>query len=301
MYKSEYRLFTVKLYPNATQVEIIENTLDACDKLWNHYLEKQVQPGFETLTRESPRIFEENKARKELTQMRQTEEFSYLSDIDRTALNQHLHRLDNAAFHARHNPNFFGRPKAKDLNANIRSYTSCVTSVDREKHTASIEIDQSRQMLKVPKLRWVKYRAGIIPYYDFQIKQVTIKSIHKQEYYGILLLEVFSIQLIPIMFNPVDVGIDLGLKHFATLSTGEKIPHFRYAREKLDTLIKLDCEMKAILNTNGKDSSEFAHIIRKIQRLHGDIANRRRNQINVVSWNLLNKFDILFIEKNSDN
>lgn len=75
------------------------------------------------------------------------------------------------------------------------------------------------------------------------------------------------------------VGIDLGLKEFATLSTGEKIDnqrHFRRLEEKL-----------------GK--AQRARKKRQAANIHAHIANSRRDFLHKLSHRLINEFDYIAV------
>ena len=73
--------------------------------------------------------------------------------------------------------------------------------------------------IKLPKLKKVK--AKIHRSFRGKIKQATVSKTNTNQYYVSLVVERNNI--LPLEKTNQNVGIDLGLADFATLSTGEKI------------------------------------------------------------------------------
>ena len=88
------------------------------------------------------------------------------------------------------------------------------------------------------------------------------------------------------------VGIDLGLRTYVTLSTGEKIENPRWLREnqaKLRTLQKH-------LSRKVKGSSRREKCRRRVAALHWKIANQRKHFHHVLAMRLVKEFDHIGIE-----
>jgi len=88
------------------------------------------------------------------------------------------------------------------------------------------------------------------------------------------------------------VGIDVGLTHFATISTGEQIPNPRFFRQDEQSLSRAQCR----LSQATKSTSEYRKHKRVIQHIHGRIANRRANFAHKLSRQLVNEFQIIAFE-----
>lgn len=106
---------------------------------------------------------------------------------------------------------------------------------------------------------------------------------------------VFQVELpdpdIPLRDSPA-VGIDMGLKYFATLSTGEQVenPHwFRQAEERLGVLQRKRARRK-------RGSRRYRELSRQIRRLHQQIANKRRDFQHKLSTRLVQEYGLIAVE-----
>jgi putative transposase len=88
------------------------------------------------------------------------------------------------------------------------------------------------------------------------------------------------------------VGIDLGLKEFAVLSTGERITNPRYYRTQLR---KLGRAQRA-LSRKQKDSNNRAKARKKLARIYVKIRRQRQDFLHKLSARLVQRFDLVSIE-----
>jgi putative transposase len=104
----------------------------------------------------------------------------------------------------------------------------------------------------------------------------------------------FSCQVEPTPLPPTDrmTGVDAGLTHFATLSTGEHIPNPRFFRQDEKALAKAQRRLSAC----EKGTPEYRKLIRVVQHIHKRIANRRRDFAHKVSRRLVNEFQFIALE-----
>lgn len=104
----------------------------------------------------------------------------------------------------------------------------------------------------------------------------------------------FSCEVEPKRLPPSSkvVGIDLGLTHFATLSTGSHIPNPRFFRKDQKALAKAQRRLSKCI----KGTSEYRKRKRVIQHIHQRIANRRRDFAHKLSRRLVNEFQIIAFE-----
>jgi len=96
----------------------------------------------------------------------------------------------------------------------------------------------------------------------------------------------------PLPPSPKVVGIDVGLTHFATLSTGEHIPNPRFFRRDEKALAKAQHR----LSKCKKGTPEYRKRKRVVQHIHQRVANRRRNFAHQLSRRLINEFQIIAFE-----
>ncbi len=88
------------------------------------------------------------------------------------------------------------------------------------------------------------------------------------------------------------VGVDVGLKSFVTLSTGEKITNPRFFRSEEYELVKAQRKLSA----EKKGSVEWRRRLRIVQRVHERISNKRSDFIHKESRKLVDRFGIIAFE-----
>ena len=88
------------------------------------------------------------------------------------------------------------------------------------------------------------------------------------------------------------VGVDLGLKHFATLSDGKTIENPRYFRENQSVIAKI----QKYMSRKKKGSNRYRKNKLRIARLHNKIANRRTFFLHNVTTSLVSNYDIICME-----
>jgi putative transposase len=88
------------------------------------------------------------------------------------------------------------------------------------------------------------------------------------------------------------VGIDLGLTHFAILSTGEKIESPKIFRKNEDKLAKLQRR----LAKKKKGSSNRTKAKQKVARIHAKIADARKDFLHKLSTWLINENQVIAVE-----
>jgi putative transposase len=84
---------------------------------------------------------------------------------------------------------------------------------------------------------------------------------------------VIQVQEAPAPSTPTQVGIDLGLTHFATLSTGEKVANPRWLRQRQKALRRA----QRSLSRRQKGSKNRDKQRRKVAKLHARVADARRD------------------------
>jgi IS605 OrfB family transposase len=104
---------------------------------------------------------------------------------------------------------------------------------------------------------------------------------------------VVQIQAAPLPWTPAQVGIDLGLTHFATLSTGEKITNPLWLRQRQKALRRA----QRSLSRRQKGSSNRDKQRRKVAKLHARVADARRDFHHQLSARLIRENQAVVAEK----
>lgn len=122
------------------------------------------------------------------------------------------------------------------------------------------------------------------------IKHVVIKQVNHR-WYACLVLDFPDIkeQRIP---TEKQVGVDVGLKSLAALTTGELIDNPRWLRESLAELRRLQRHASRQIKGSQRQRKTYTHIA----RLHEQITNQRADYLHKVSRRLVSDYDLIAIE-----
>lgn len=104
----------------------------------------------------------------------------------------------------------------------------------------------------------------------------------------------FSVECEKEILEPTNksVGLDLGLTHFATLSSGETVSNPRFFKTDEKELAKANRK----LSKTGKGTKERIKRRKIVARIYERIRNRRNNFSHQISRKLVNEFDKIFFE-----
>ncbi|HIC95236.1 TPA: transposase, partial [Candidatus Bipolaricaulota bacterium] len=125
---------------------------------------------------------------------------------------------------------------------------------------------------------------------DGEIKMAILKRDSLGHWYVIFQVELPDRKFLP--NDRPDVGIDMGLEYFATLSTGERIENPRWLREAEEKLALLQRKRSRCK----QGSKRYRELTRQIARLHQRITNRRRDFQHKLSHRLVNEFGLIVHE-----
>ena len=205
-----HKAYKFRIYPNKQQEILINKTFGCCRFVYNHFLSRRKE-----IYEQEKKILNYNACSSELTKLKK--ELTWLKEVDSTALQTSLKDLDSAF------QKFFmekaGYPKYKSKKNPVQSYTS--------KMNIRVEGDK----IQLPKLGLVKFAKS--REIEGRIIKATIRRNLTGKYFVSLTCEV-DIQ--PLPKNNNSVGVDLGIKSFATLSNGEVIENPKYLSKYLKKL-----------------------------------------------------------------
>ncbi len=213
----------------------------------------------------------------------------WLKAADSQVLQQSLMDLDKAY------KNFFekvkngtlpkgGKPRKDGM---PKGYPSFRSKYDEQsiRYPQRFKVEGSRVYL--PKVGWVL--AVLHRPLEGKMKNCTVSKTKTGKYFVSIQVEVEKPE--PIKLTGV-VGIDLGLKHFAVLSTGEKIDHPQYLRQTERRLKRA----QRVLSRRKKGSKGREKARQRVAILHERIANQRKDFLHQVSSRLTGQFGHIKIE-----
>jgi IS605 OrfB family transposase len=121
------------------------------------------------------------------------------------------------------------------------------------------------------------------------IKTLTIKQ-EGEHWYAIFACEISKPEPLPISYE--DVGIDLGVTHFAALSNGEFIGHPHYLRKAAKTLAKA----QQAKDRKKKGSHRCKKAAQHVAKCHRKIANQRKDFQHKAARRLVNQYQVIVFE-----
>ena len=121
------------------------------------------------------------------------------------------------------------------------------------------------------------------------IKTLIIKR-EGEHWYAIFACEIGKPEPLPTSYE--DVSIDLGVTHFAALSTGEFIDHPRYLRKAEKKLAKA----QQALARKKHGSHQRKKAVQQVARCHRKIANQRKDFQHKAARKLVNQYQGLFLK-----
>ena len=273
MTKTRHKSYKFRLYPNKKQMMMFEKTFGCSRFIWNQMLADKIQH------------YKETGQTLKNTPAQYKRDYPWLKEVDSLALcnvQLNLQKAYKSFFQSN-----FGFPKFKSK----RHHQSYQTY--NQKGTIAIENGK----VKLPKIGWVKVKAhrkmtGLI-------KSATISMTKTGKYFISILCET---EIKPYHKTNSSIGIDLGLEHFAILSTGEKIENPRFlvrSSKKLAREQKILSRRVLVAKQSGKKLSESMNYQKqrlKVAKLHEKISNQRRDFLHKLSTHLIKNHDRICME-----
>ena len=272
-----YKSYQFRLYPNDSQIIMIQKTFGCTRFVYNHYLEKRKKGDltcFDTI-KDLPNLYSE---------------YPFLKEVDSCSLRCSLFDLEDAFKRfIKHQNNY---PKFKGKYSSKRSYrTNYITSIYKERKYENIKVDLKRKVITLPKLKEVKIRGyRNLESLPGRIINATISEYSSGKYYVSVLVEVNHLvaKIIPKRI----VGIDLGIKDVVITSDGEKIKNEKII-EKYEKRIK---RKQRELARREKGSSNYYKTKKRIAVLFQKLKNARKHFIHQITKKLVLENDIVVSE-----
>ncbi|MEU0820970.1 RNA-guided endonuclease InsQ/TnpB family protein [Streptomyces mirabilis] len=267
------RAFKYRFYPTDAQAAELSRTFGCVRKVYNMALAARTQAW---VTRQERVNYNQTSAM--LTAWKKTEELAYLNEVSSVPLQQALRHLQTAFTH------FFGKrakyPRFKSRKRTRRSAeytTSAFRFRDGELRLA--------KMSEPLRIAWSRpLPEGVSP------STVTVSQDAAGRWFISLLCDDPGVKPLPARGNAV--GIDAGLEHLLTLSTGEKIANPRHERRDRAALAR---EQRRLAKKE-KGSANRARARLKVAKIHARIADRRRDTLHKLTTRLVRENQTIVIE-----
>lgn len=264
------KAYKFRLYPNKEQKELLAKTFGCCRYVYNYYLNERI-----TEYKNNGKSLNYYDNANNLKTLKNTDTF--LKEIDSIALQSSLKDLDNAyqKFFKEHN----GFPKFKSKKTHRYSYKT---------KNVNNNIQFLGKYIKLPKLGYVKIKNKHIP--QGKILNATISQEPSGNYY--ISVCCTNVDIKPLLKTNTNIGIDLGIKEFCTLSNTDKIDNPKYLQKSLKKLAKLQRRLSR--KTKGSNNRNKTRI--KVARLQEHISNQRNDFLQKQTTILVKNYDVIAIE-----
>ncbi|MGB4202494.1 MAG: IS200/IS605 family element RNA-guided endonuclease TnpB, partial [Candidatus Methanoculleus thermohydrogenotrophicum] len=207
------------------------------------------------------------------------EEHPWLKEVTSQSLQSANKNLDNAF------TRFFREKKGFPK---FKSKKNPVQSFQIPQHYT---VDFERHRIKLPKIGEIKTVFHRV--FTGKMKYATVSVTSTGKWFVSILVddEKNEPEPAPVSLDTT-LGIDVGLKDFATLSTGEKIENPRYLRNSLRRLKVL--QRRVSRKVKGSKNREKA--ILKLARCHEKIANQRNDFLHKISFRVVSENQAIAVE-----
>lgn len=266
------RAFKFRFYPTPEQVVELERTFGCVRKVYNLALDARTRAW-----QQGQRVsYAQTSAM--LTEWKRNEELAYLCEVSSVPLQQTLRHLQTAFVNFWSKRSRYPRFKSKKRSKASAEYTRSAFryrdgQLTLAKMTEPLDIVWSRQLPE-----------------DMEPSTVIASCDAAGRWFVSMLCEDPTVKPIPAT-NSV-IGIDAGLDHLVTLSTGEKITNPRCERRDRQRLAKAHRE----LSRKQKGSANRAKARVKVARIHARITDRRRDNLHKLTTRLVRENQTLVIE-----
>ncbi|WP_425423813.1 RNA-guided endonuclease InsQ/TnpB family protein [Spirillospora albida] len=266
------RAFKCRFYPTPEQADLLNRTFGCVRKVYNLALEARTTAWFQRRER-----INYNATSAMLTGWKKTEDLAYLNEVSCVPLQQALRHLQGAF------TVFF------DKRAGYPRFKS------KHKSRASAEFTASAFRFRDGRLTLAKMTDPLHiiwsrPLPVGQVPSTVTVSRDAAGRWWVSLLCQDTITPLPVSGNAV--GVDAGLNHLVTLSTGEKVTNPRHERADRDRLARAQRN----LARKQKGSANRAKARVQVARIHARIADRRRDYLHKLSTRLVRENQTLVIE-----
>ncbi|OCA88380.1 transposase [Bacillus sp. FJAT-27225] len=263
------KAYKFRIYPTKEQEILIAKTIGCSRFVFNRFLAR-----WNELYKQTGKGLTYNSCSAELTLLKK--KLSWLKEVDSIALQSSLKNLSDAytRFFKKQN----NAPRFKSKKNKVQSYTTKETN-------GNIAVIGNK--IKLPKLGFVRFAKS--REVKGRILSATIRRNPSGKYFVSILAE-SDVQ--PLEKTGSTVGVDVGLKDFAILSTGEVFSNPKWFRKLEGQLAKA----QRILSRRLKGGSNWNKQRIKVAGIHERITNARMDYLQKISTHIIKNHDVIGIE-----
>ena len=212
------KVFKYRLYPNAEQRTLLAKHFGCVRYIYNWGLATKI--GTYEKTKETENFISLGNKLPTLK-----EELPWLKEVNAQSLQSALKNVDNAF------KRFFKEKKG------FPRFKSKKRRQDSFHIPQSGTVDFENGTISVPKIKNISARLS--RKFVGKVKTVTIRRVPSGKYFASVLVEVEGeVPIKPLIHEDTTIGIDVGLKDYAVLSTGERVGNPKYLRKTHVKLVR---------------------------------------------------------------
>lgn len=263
------KAYKFRIYPTKKQVTLINKTIGCSRFVFNHFLAK-----WNEAYQMTGKGLSYGRCSVELTKLKR--EIEWLKEPDKFALQNSLRNLADSynRFFKKQNKS----PRFKSKKNPVQSYQTNYTNGN---------IDLVGNKIKLPKLGLVSFAKS--KEVRGRILSATIRRNPSDKYFVSILAET---EVQTLEKTGSSIGIDMGLKNFAILSTGEVFSNPKWFRKLEEKLAKAG----RILSKRVNCSSNWNKQRIKVARIHEKITNARTDYLQKITTHIIKNHDVIGIE-----
>ena len=266
--------FRYRIYPNKEQEKQINQMLGNARFVYNWALDRRIKEyqaekknisAFTLMT--------------ELTQLKKRPEYDWLKLSVAQSLQQSIVNMDKAF------TRFFKQKKG------FPKFKSKHKGTHKVGFPQNTKVDFENNKVSVNKIGWIKTK--ISRTFDGKIKTATIEKTPTGKFFVSITVELPDVKVKQKPISKTNaVGIDTGIKTFATLSDGTEIENPKHLKNNLQRLKVL--QKRASKKQKGSANRKKANL--KVARLHEKIANQRLDFLHKTTTAIAKQYDTVACE-----
>ncbi|MCC3765810.1 transposase [Glycomyces sp. TRM65418] len=266
------RAFKYRFYPTDVQAAELSRTFGCVRKVYNMALAART----EAWTRQERVNYNQTSAM--LTAWKKTDDLSYLSEVSSVPLQQALRHLQGAFTHFFAKRGAYPKFKSKRRSRSSAEYTRSAFKfrdgrLTLAKMNEPLDIAWSRPLPE-----------GSEP------STVTVSRDKSGRWFVSIICDDPNVK--PLPASDRVVGVDVGIDHLLTLSSGEKIANLKHERKERERLAK--AQRALAKKTPGSSNRAKARL--KLAKVHARITDRRRDHLHKLTTRLVRENQTLVIE-----
>jgi len=264
-YNNNMKAIKVKIYPIKKQQELINKHFGCNRFVYNFALEKSIK-----YYQENKKHLNKFEIMKFLPKLKKEKE--WLKEVHSQSLQQTIRDLDSAFSH------FFKR------NNEFPIFKSKKNPKQAYRLPQGFEINREKKSIKIPKLKWIKFRDKFNVPNNAQFRNITILKDGNEYFVSICYKTNEKLKEKKVPTINKTLGIDLGVRTLATLSNGTKVDNPKHFKKYQD---KLKAEQQKLSNKNNKETKAFRKQKEKVQKVHKKIRNTRKDFLHKLTTNIV--------------